>query len=77
MRQLAPTLHNEGVLIKEMDGRLNSFADVGAEMREHSCGRSVKAAPSIDQMVLVQRRSDVDMLSRFVPRISTRISANG
>jgi pimeloyl-ACP methyl ester carboxylesterase len=32
MRQLAPTLHNEGVLIKEMDGQLNSFADVHAEV---------------------------------------------
>jgi pimeloyl-ACP methyl ester carboxylesterase len=32
MRQLAPTLHNEGVLIREMDGRLNSFADVRAEV---------------------------------------------
>jgi pimeloyl-ACP methyl ester carboxylesterase len=32
MRQLAPTLHNEGALIKEMDGQLNSFADVHAEV---------------------------------------------
>ena len=81
MRQLAPTLHNEGVLIKEMDGRLNSFADVGAEilLMDGSKGLSYlrPAMSALETVLPVSSRVEYDGLDHGGASDPSQLNSNG
>jgi pimeloyl-ACP methyl ester carboxylesterase len=81
MRQLAPTLHNEGVLIKEMDGRLNSFADVGAEILLMGGSKGLSylrpAMSALETVLPVSSRVEYDGLDHGGASDPSQLNSNG